>query len=104
MSLAAVAPAQLPLANVIALVNVEGSFLSGVADLTVPLRAGPELSVAATKSFIASLTAVAHLVAEWTQDDELRAGLAALPDYELLELFRIPRAVLPRVSASSASA
>lgn len=67
-------------AYVIALVNVEGSPLSGVADLTIPLRAGPELSVAATKSFIASLTAVAHLVAEWTRDDALRAGLAALPD------------------------
>ncbi len=67
-------------AFVIALVNVEDSPLSQVADLTIPLRAGPELSVAATKSFIASLTAVAHLVAEWTQDDALRAGLAALPD------------------------
>lgn len=67
-------------AYVIALVNVEGSPLSAVADVTLPLRAGPELSVAATKSFIASLTAVAHLVAEWTDDDALRAGLAALPD------------------------
>ena len=66
-------------AFVIALVNVEGSPLSDVADLTIPLRAGPEVSVAATKSFIASLTAIAHLIAEWTQDDALRAGLAALP-------------------------
>ena len=67
-------------AFVIALVNAEESALSGVADLTIPLRAGPELSVAATKSFITSLSAVAHLVAEWTQDDALRAGLDALPD------------------------
>lgn len=67
-------------AFVIALVNVEDSPLSAVADLTIPLRAGPELSVAATKSFIASLTALAHLVAEWTGDDALRAGLDALPD------------------------
>ena len=67
-------------AFVIALVNVEDSPLSAVADLTIPLRAGPELSVAATKSFIASLTALAHLVAEWTGDDALRAGLKALPD------------------------
>ena len=66
-------------ALVIALVNVDGSPLSQVADLTIPLRAGPELSVAATKSFTASLTALAHLVAEWTQDDALRQGLAALP-------------------------
>lgn len=67
-------------AFVIAFVNVEGSPLSQVADLTIPLRAGPELSVAATKSFIASLTAIAHLVAVWTGDAGLSAGLAALPD------------------------
>jgi len=67
-------------AFVIALVNVENSPLAGVADLTIPLRAGPELSVAATKSFITSLTAIAHLVSEWTDDDALREGLTALPD------------------------
>lgn len=66
-------------AFVIAFVNAEGSPLADAADLTIPLRAGPELSVAATKSFTASLTAIAHLVAEWTGDDDLRAGLAALP-------------------------
>lgn len=67
-------------AFVIALVNVEGSPLSDVADLTVPLHAGPELSVAATKSFIASLSAIAHLVAEWSGDAALSAGLKALPE------------------------
>jgi len=67
-------------AFVIALVNAEGSPLAQVADITIPLRAGPELSVAATKSFITSLTAIAHLVAEWSGDAELKAGLAALPD------------------------
>ena len=66
-------------AFVIALVNAEGSPLAEVADITIPLRAGPELSVAATKSFITSLTAIAHLVAEWSGDAELKAGLAALP-------------------------
>ena len=36
--------------------------------------------MAATKSYIASLAALAHLVAEWTQDAELAAGTArALP-------------------------
>jgi glucosamine--fructose-6-phosphate aminotransferase (isomerizing) len=34
----------------------------------MPLRAGKELSVAATKSFITSLTAGARLVAEWQND------------------------------------
>jgi glucosamine--fructose-6-phosphate aminotransferase (isomerizing) len=36
--------------------------------------------VAATKSFITSLTAGARLVAEWQDDAELKAALSALPD------------------------
>ena len=39
----------------------------------MPLCAGPETSVAATKSYIASLAAIVHLVASWTQDRELHA-------------------------------
>ena len=76
---AAAAGARAGGAFVIALVNVEDSPLSQVADLTIPLRAGPELSVAATKSFIASLSAIAHLIAEWGGDADLSAGLASLP-------------------------
>jgi glucosamine--fructose-6-phosphate aminotransferase (isomerizing) len=43
-------------------------------------HAGPELSVAATKSFIASLTALARLVAVWREDAGLLAALARLPE------------------------
>ena len=50
-----------------------------MADLTIPLRAGPELSVAATKSFIASLSAFAHLVASWSGHADLSAALDLLP-------------------------
>jgi len=67
-------------AFVIALVNAEGSPLGDVTDLTLPLRAGEERSVAATKSFIASLTAVAQLVADWREDEALKAALEALPE------------------------
>lgn len=77
---AAAAAAKAGGAYVIALVNVEGSPLSEVADLTLPLRAGPELSVAATKSFIASLSALSHLVAEWSGDQTLREALIQLPE------------------------
>lgn len=66
-------------AFVIAMVNAERSRLSAVADVTVPLHAGPETSVAATKSFIASLTAVAQLIGCWTADDGLLKALNALP-------------------------
>jgi glucosamine--fructose-6-phosphate aminotransferase (isomerizing) len=42
-------------ARVVALVNVEDSPLAALADTVIPLHAGPERSVAATKSYIAAL-------------------------------------------------
>lgn len=67
-------------ATTVALVNAIDSPLAEAAEWALPLRAGKEQSVAATKSFITSLTAGARLVAEWQEDAELKAGLAALPD------------------------
>jgi glucosamine--fructose-6-phosphate aminotransferase (isomerizing) len=66
-------------ALVVALVNAPDSPLAALAEVTIPLRAGPELSVAATKSFIAGLVAVAQLVAEWGQDCDLAHALGDLP-------------------------
>jgi glucosamine--fructose-6-phosphate aminotransferase (isomerizing) len=67
-------------ARVVVLVNVEDSPLAALADTVIPLHAGPERSVAATKSYIAALAAVLHLCARWRGDDELAAALRALPD------------------------
>ncbi|MCX5569514.1 SIS domain-containing protein [Kaistia nematophila] len=64
----------------IALVNVEDAPLASLADIFVPLRAGPEKSVASTKSYITSIVAGLAILAEWRQDDGLRAAIAALPD------------------------
>jgi len=66
-------------ALVVAMVNAEASPLAALAEVVVPLRAGPELGVAATKSYIAALTAAAQLTACWTRDAELLAALDALP-------------------------
>lgn len=66
-------------APVIALVNVEDSPLAALADEVLPLRAGPEESVAATKSFIGSLSALVQLVAAWRDDGELATALASTP-------------------------
>ncbi|HET7844355.1 MAG TPA: SIS domain-containing protein [Xanthomonadales bacterium] len=66
-------------ATVVAVVNAEASPLAQAAHSHWPLHAGAEDSVAATKSFIASLAALVHLVAEWRGDDALLARLAALP-------------------------
>jgi glucosamine--fructose-6-phosphate aminotransferase (isomerizing) len=66
-------------ALVVALVNVEDSPLAACSDVVIPLQAGPERSVAATKSYIAALVATLHLVTQWAQDDSLDAALHALP-------------------------
>jgi glutamine---fructose-6-phosphate transaminase (isomerizing) len=68
-------------AFVLALVNAEASPLARAAHLTIPLRAGVERSVAATKSYIASLAAVVHLVSAWTRDRGMFEALAAAPDH-----------------------
>lgn len=65
-------------AHVLALVNVEDSPLAGLADTVVPLGAGPERSVAATKSCLASLAAIAQLVAHWSGDGALLEALDTL--------------------------
>jgi glucosamine--fructose-6-phosphate aminotransferase (isomerizing) len=67
-------------AFVVALVNVAGSPLAALADEVVELQAGPENSVAATKSFIASLTAVIQILSHWQENDELAAALEQAPD------------------------
>jgi glucosamine--fructose-6-phosphate aminotransferase (isomerizing) len=67
-------------ARLVALVNDETSPLAADADLALPLRAGPERSVAATKSYVATLSAVLQLVASWSRDDELAVALNGSPD------------------------
>lgn len=64
----------------LAMVNVEDSPLAKAAKHCYPLKAGPELSVAATKSFIASLFASASLIAEMDLDRSLSTSLLELPE------------------------
>lgn len=66
-------------AHVVVLVNDETSPLAALADTLLPLCAGPETSVAATKSFITSIAALAALAAYWSEDAALIAALDALP-------------------------
>ncbi|WP_062210827.1 SIS domain-containing protein [Aureimonas sp. AU12] len=67
-------------AETVALVNVEGSLLSQAAHHTLALHAGPERSVAATKSFVSSVAASLAILAAWTGDTALTVALAELPD------------------------
>ncbi|HQQ58196.1 MAG TPA: SIS domain-containing protein [Thermomonas sp.] len=67
-------------ATVVALVNVVDSPLAKLADTVLPLYAGPENSVAATKSYLCSLAALLQLTARWSGDAKLLAAVDALPD------------------------
>lgn len=77
--LATVAAARGAGAHTVALVNVADSPLAQQVDTLLPLHAGAERSVAATKSYIASIAALLHLAAHWAQDDDLLAALAETP-------------------------
>jgi glucosamine--fructose-6-phosphate aminotransferase (isomerizing) len=77
--LAAVESAKAGGAFVLAIVNDEASPLAALAHEVLLLHAGPETSVAATKTYLASAAAIAALVCEWTQDRELASALKDLP-------------------------
>lgn len=70
--------------HVIAITNVVGSTISRIADQTVYTRAGPEISVAATKTFIAQLIALYWLALPYSRVDirkmdELVMAIRQLP-------------------------
>ncbi|MCO5064010.1 MAG: SIS domain-containing protein [Rhizobiaceae bacterium] len=63
----------------IALTNTPGSPLAQVSNHAIDIAAGPELSVAATKTFVNSAVAGLALLAYWIRDDQLLRALHALP-------------------------
>jgi len=66
-------------AVVVALVNVADSPLAQIADTVIPMHAGAETSVAATKSYLCSLAALLQLTARWSGDPALLVAVDALP-------------------------
>jgi glucosamine--fructose-6-phosphate aminotransferase (isomerizing) len=77
--LASVAAAKASGATVLAFCNSLDAPLVAAADLSVDLRAGLETSVAATKSYLATLAALARFVAAWTDDARFGAQIESLP-------------------------
>lgn len=63
----------------IAIVNDETSPLAALADAIIPISAGEEKAVAATKSYIATLSALVHVCAYWSHNAALLASLKNLP-------------------------
>ena len=68
-------------AYTIALTNTAGSPLALAADAAIDLAAGPEKSVAATKSFVSSIVAGLAILGHWTGNAALLAALAQLPEH-----------------------
>jgi glucosamine--fructose-6-phosphate aminotransferase (isomerizing) len=64
----------------VAIVNDTTAPLARAASFVLDQCAGPERSVAATKSFIASLVVAARLIALWRRDPDLLAALERLPE------------------------
>lgn len=64
----------------VGLINEVGSPLAGIMDAVVPLEAGAETSVAATKSCLAAMTLVQGLTAHWSGDAETIAAFERIPD------------------------
>lgn len=64
----------------LAITNDGGSPLAAAADYVIELHAGPERSVAATKTYTAQLTVMAMLAAALGRQPERAAELARLPE------------------------
>jgi len=64
----------------VAITNFADSPMAMASAHCLPLQAGVEQSVAATKTFVTSVLAGLALVAEWQEDAALRAAVETLPD------------------------
>lgn len=63
----------------VAITNHAASPLAAASAHCLPLHAGTEAAVAATKTFVCSVLAGLSLLAEWRQDRSLQAAISAAP-------------------------
>jgi glucosamine--fructose-6-phosphate aminotransferase (isomerizing) len=77
---AVVAAARAQGSPTVAITNDPGSGLATAAERAIDLGAGPELAVAATKTYTSELLAIALLSAALADEPADRAALAALPE------------------------
>jgi glucosamine--fructose-6-phosphate aminotransferase (isomerizing) len=62
----------------VGIVNDVASPLAQACEIVLPMGAGPERSIAATKSFVASLAVLVRLVASWSDDLVMQRALDRL--------------------------
>jgi glucosamine--fructose-6-phosphate aminotransferase (isomerizing) len=67
-------------ARTVAIVNALPSPVADAAEFVIPFEAGPEYSVAATKTVVGSMAAGAELIAALADDTALKAALDRLPN------------------------
>jgi glutamine---fructose-6-phosphate transaminase (isomerizing) len=87
----------------LALVNDVDSPAAEGAECLLPLHAGVEKSVAATKSMIAALVAGAALIGEWADDAALSAAISKLPALLGAAHAPPPRALVERVASAKSA-
>jgi glutamine---fructose-6-phosphate transaminase (isomerizing) len=63
-----------------AIVNDTRSPLASACDIVLPMAAGKELSVAATKTFVASVAILLNFTANWASERSIKAALDRLPE------------------------
>ena len=64
----------------VGITNIEGSLLSNAAEYALYCAAGPELSVAATKTYTTTCAIIAQLAAQLPGGEALREQIARLPE------------------------
>jgi glucosamine--fructose-6-phosphate aminotransferase (isomerizing) len=97
-TLAALKIARMHSTHTLAITNVLGSSITRVADQTVFMRAGPEISVAATKSFTAQLAVFLHLINLYrggALSESLEGGRKAMEEALLADLHEAVRICRP---------
>ncbi|MFC5445880.1 SIS domain-containing protein [Rhizobium halophytocola] len=67
-------------AYAVALVNTLPSKLAEAASAAIDIAAGPEIAVAATKSYVNSIVAGLAMLAAWSGDKALQRAVKALPE------------------------
>ncbi|CDN56493.1 Glutamine--fructose-6-phosphate transaminase (Isomerizing) [Neorhizobium galegae bv. officinalis bv. officinalis str. HAMBI 1141] len=65
----------------VALTNTLPSPIASASAHAININAGPELAVAATKSFVNSIVAGLALLSEWVGDEALKAAIRNLPEH-----------------------
>jgi glutamine---fructose-6-phosphate transaminase (isomerizing) len=84
----------------VAFVNDTASPLAEETEVLLPLCAGEEHSVAATKSMVAGLVAGASLLAAWREDRQLADAISGLPDVLRGQTAAPPAAMLEQLATA----